>query len=241
VAALYGRQRAATKATPGARLWAEALGTFALTLTACSVEAVAATHPELSHAERVVAPALAIVASIYALSDVSGAHFNPAVTLAFALRRAFPWRRVPGYVLAQLAAAVAGASVARLLAASGEIGATTPHVPAAVALALEVLLTFLLVSVILHTSERHGVVGPNAALAVGATISVCGFFGGPLTGASMNPARSWGPALVSGELGSAWIYAVGPVGGALLAVAVCHAVRGPASADERQAAQGESA
>jgi len=222
------------------RLAAEALGTFALTLTACAVEISAALHPEISPAERALAPGLMVLALIYAVSDVSGAHINPAVTFAFALRGAFPWRRVPGYWLAQLAGAVVGAALARgLLGKGADGGATLPKVGALAGLAIEATLTFLLVSVVVHTSKRKGAVGPHAAIAVGATIALAGFWGGPLTGASMNPARSFAPALWNGQLGTWWIYVVGPMVGAVIAVGAAFAVHGPASSGEKESAEGE--
>jgi aquaporin Z len=223
------------------RLGAELFGTFALTFTACAIEIAAAAHPEISHAERAFAPALMVLAIIYAVSDVSGAHINPAVTLAFTLRRVFDWRRLPGYWAAQLGGALAGAGLARsLLGGAAAGGATLPHVGAGQALAIEAALTFLLVSVIIHTSKRKGAVGPHAALAVGAIIAAAGFWAGPLTGASMNPARSFGPAAFAGELGAWWIYAVGPALGAALAVPVARFVHGPPSESEARAAEGES-
>lgn len=221
------------------RLAAETVGTFALTLTACAIEMAGSTHPEIGHAERAAAPGLMVLALVYALSDVSGAHVNPAVTLAFALRRAFPWRRAPGYWLAQFAGALAGAGVARALTGGGgDGGATLPKVGSLAATGIEATLTFLLVSIVVHTSKRKGVVGPHAAIAVGATIALCGFWGGPLTGASMNPARSFGPALWTGQLASWWIYVLGPVIGAIAAVLVAFAVHGPASDEEEEAAEG---
>jgi aquaporin Z len=204
------------------QLAAEVFGTFALTLTACAVEILAAAHPEISHGQRAAASALTVVAMVYAVSDVSGAHINPAVTFAFALRGAFDWRRLPGYWLAQLVGAVAGAGVARALVGSAGV------------------VTFLLVSVIIHTSQRRGTVGPHAALAVGGAITACGIWGGPLTGAAMNPARSFGPALLGLHFHGWWIYALGPALGALGAAIIAFAVHGPPTEDERQAAEGQT-
>jgi MIP family channel proteins len=224
----------------GRRLAAEAFGTFGLTLTATAVEAAASVHPEITHAERAGAPALMILALVYALSDVSGAHFNPAVTLGFALRGVFSWGRLAAYWAAQLTGSVlAAALTVALFGRAADAGATTPKTSALAAVALEALFTLLLASVILNTSRRHAVVGPTAAFAVGAVIALCGFWGGPLTGASMNPARSFGPALLAGRFDVYWIYALGPMAGAAAAVALTHAIRGPASSSEEQAAEGE--
>jgi aquaporin Z len=234
-------RRPRAERSEAAKLAAEAFGTFALTLTACATELVAATHPELSHAERVAAPALMVLAMIYAISDVSGAHMNPVVTLAFALRRAFPWRRAPGYWAAQMAGAVAGAAAARRLAgAAGGLGTPIPKVGALPSVAIEATLTLLLVSVVVHTSKRKGTVGTQAAIAVGATIALCGFWGAPLTGASMNPAASFGTALLAHHLGTWWIYLLGPAIGACVAVAVAFGIHGPASGSEEEAAEGSA-
>jgi MIP family channel proteins len=237
------RQRASEREPAlASRLTAEFFGTFALTLTACAVEIVAATHPDVSHLERAAAPALAVLAVIYAVSDVSGAHINPAVTLGFALRGVFEWRRAPGYWLAQALGALAGAGTARqLVGTAGDLGATRPNVNigAGTAVLIEAVLTFLLVSVVLHTSKRKAAVGPQAALAVGATIALCGFWGGPLTGASMNPARSFGPAMLAGRLDTFWIYVLGPILGMAAAVAVTFVIHGRPSGEEEKAAKGE--
>ena len=222
------------------RLTAEAFGTFLLTLTACAVEIVAATHPEISYGQRAAASGVVVLAMIYSVSDISGAHFNPAVTFAFALRGVFDWRRVHGYWLAQFTGALAGAAVAwAVVGSAGNGGATVPKVGAARAVAVEALLAMFLVSVIIHTSKRKAAVGTEAAIAVGATIAVCGFWGGPLTGASMNPARSFGPAIVADHLESWWIYAVGPALGAIAAVVLAFLIHGPRSTDEEEAAKGE--
>ena len=237
-----GRRQTTAEGEPAlaSRLTAELFGTFALTLTACAVEIVAATHPEIAHLERAAAPALAVLAVIYAVSDVSGAHINPAVTLAFALRGVFDWRRVPGYWAAQAMGAIAGAATARGLAGTAaDLGATVPKVGAGTAALTEAVLSFLLVSVILHTSKRKATVGPQAALAVGATITLCSVWGGPLTGASMNPARSFGPALLGGQMGALWIYLLGPALGALAAVAAAFVIHGRPSDAEEEAAEGE--
>ena len=152
-----------------------------------------------------------VAALIYAIGDVSGAHFNPVVTTAFAMKRLFPSRFVPAYWLAQLVGAAAGALVVRLLLGSAvEAGVSTPRVSLSSAVGFETVLTLLLVTVILGTADRARIVGADAALAVGATIALCGLVALPLEGASMNPARSLGPALVSGQLSDLWIYVIGP-------------------------------
>jgi len=223
------------------RFLAEALGTFALTVVAAGGIMVSTiSHGEVSLVAHYVAGGLIVGAMIYTLGGTSGAHFNPVVTLAFALRRDFPWRRVPGYWIAQLLGAVLAALLLRLLFGTVEhLGATLPHGGAAVSCIVEVLLTFLLVTVILGVTSKAELVGNNVAIAVSSTIILCGLFAGPISGASMNPARSLGPFLVTGQLGDAWIYVVGPFVGALLAVGMAWLLRGDTNPKAQKAAQGE--
>jgi aquaporin Z len=167
---------------------------------------------------------------------------NPAVTLAFAARGVFPWRYVPAYWLAEMAGAVLAALALRgLLGDIGHLGATAPGVGLVPALLMEATLVALLVSVILGTATHHSVVGPNAAVAVGGTVALCGLIAHPVSGASMNPARSLGPAIVSHSWGGVWIYAVGPIAGALLAVVLAWLLHGGRDPEERSAAEGEGA
>jgi len=225
------------------RLLSEALGAFALTFVAVGGDAAARlTGGEVSTLARALAPGLLVLALIYAIGDRSGAHFNPAVTLAFTLRREFPRAWLGPYWLAQLAGAVAAAALLRgLLGDAAAAGITSPKVvEPAVAAGLEIVLTAILVTVILGTADRYALIGPNAAIAVGATIALCGLVALPIEGASMNPARSAAPAIVFGELGSLWIYLVGPALGALVAVLIARLLHGPAPAGEppREAAMG---
>jgi aquaporin Z len=207
---------------PWRRLSAEAFGTFALVFVAAGADTMAAVSGgEISIAARAVAPALMVAAMIYALGDCSGAHLNPAVSLAFTARRLFPVRWLLPYWAAQLTGAIiAAASLAVLFGSDARAGVSAPHVPAGTAVVIETLLTLLLVTVILGTADRARVVGPNAALAVGGTIAMAGLIALPISGASMNPARSMGPAIVEADLADIWIYVIGPVVGALLAVGV---------------------
>ncbi len=227
----------------GARqLLAELLGTFALTLVAAGGPVIgAASGTAVGLPALVVAPALLVMAMIYTVGNLSGAHFNPAVTLAFALRKDFPWRRVPGYCATQLVGATLAALLLRaLFGRVGHLGATLPHLGARVSLVMEIVLTFLLITVILGTASNHKLVGHVAALAVGGTIALDGLFAAPISGASMNPARSFGPDLVGGQLGTYWIYLVGPVAGALLAVLMAWLLRGGTSTHAIAVAQGEA-
>ncbi len=223
------------------RMLAELVGTFALTLVAAGSAVIfVVSNGDAGNAARYFAPGLVIMAMTYSFGSVSGAHFNPVVTLAFALRRDFQWRRVPGYWLAQLA----GASLAALLLLGlfgpvKHLGATEPHYGIVQSLIFEVVLTFFLITVILATATNHSLVGHNAAIAVGGTIAFDGLFGGPISGASMNPALSLGPYFVSGQLSNAWIYVVGPVLGCLLAVGIAWLVRGGTTQEAVKTAGGK--
>jgi aquaporin Z len=241
VAAGETREPAETPPSLPRVLGAELFGTFALTLVGAGAEVVAVIAPgEISHAARAAAPALTVMAMIYALGDVSGAHINPVVTAAFAARRAFPAGRLPGYWLTQIAGATLAALLLRaLFGAAAQAGVTRPKHGVLPALIFEIVLSVFLVTVIISTATRSKSVGPNAALAVAATILFDGLFGGPISGASMNPARSLGPALVTGAWEHAWIYVVGPFAGAALAVLFLDAVRGhEKKQDEWKAATG---
>ncbi|HEY5629885.1 MAG TPA: aquaporin [Candidatus Limnocylindrales bacterium] len=225
------------------RLAAEACGTFALVFVAAGADAMSrVTQGDVSTAARAVAPGLLVGALIYAIADVSGAHFNPVVTLAFTLKGLFPASWVPRYWAAQAVGAIAAALLLwSLFGDAVTAGVSTPHqVTATTALVLEVVLTALLVTVVLGTADRARVIGPNAALAVGATIALCGLIALPVEGASMNPARSLGPALVTGHLGDLWLYVVGPTAGAIVAALLARILHGDGADDskDQEAAQG---
>ena len=210
------------------RLFSEMLGTFFLVLVAAG-GGLLHGKGEISLAAAVVAPGLMVMAIILFMGAVSGAHLNPAVSVAFALRGDFPWKRLPGYVVVQLVGAALAALF--LLAVFGNVehlGATLPG-PGYhdwQALMMETVLTFALVSVILGTASAAQNVGAIAALGVGGYIALAGLWAAPVSGVSMNPARSFGPALVSGDLSALWIYIVGPLAGALLAVGSAIVLRG---------------
>jgi aquaporin Z len=210
------------------RLFSEVLGTFMLVLVAAGGGLLHAKG-QVSLAAAVVAPGLMVTAIILFMGAVSGAHLNPVVSLAFALRGDFPWRRVPGYVLMQLVGATLACVF--LLAVFGNVehlGATLPGAGYAdwQALLMEVVLTASLVSVILGTASAAQNVGRVAALAVGGYIALAGIWSAPVSGTSMNPARSFGPALVSGDFSAYWVYVVGPLAGALIAVGCAYILRG---------------
>ena len=210
------------------RLFSELLGTFALVLAAAGGGLLHAKG-QISLAAAVVAPGLMVTAIILFMGAVSGAHLNPAVSLAFALRGDFPWRRVPGYILIQLIGATLAALFLRWIFGNVEhLGATLPG-PGYhnwQALLMEIVLTALLVSVILGTALAAQNVGAIAALGVGGYIALAGLWAAPVSGVSMNPARSFGPALASGDWTSYWVYLVGPVIGMLIAVGFAYVLRG---------------
>ena len=155
---------------------------------------------------------------IYALGHVSGAHFNPAVSIGFAMGGHFPWSRVATYAIAQIGGALVGAASLRLtLGPSVGLGVTAPAAGDVQALGWEAILTFFLMLVITAVATDSRAVGEAAALAIGGTVALGALVGGPVSGASMNPARSIGPAIVSGDLAGLWIYVVGPILGAVVA------------------------
>lgn len=205
-------------------LLAEGGGTFFLVLVAAGAGVVnEVSHGQVGRAAAVTAPGIMVLALIYTIGETSGAHLNPAVTVGFAARGHFPWRRVPGYLLAQVSGAVLAAGLLRsLFGDAGGLGGTAPgrEIGAGTALVMEIVLTFGLVTVILGTASGARNVGHNAAIAVGGYVALAGLWASPVSGASMNPARSLGPALVSGDLHSTWIYLAGPLAGGLVAVAL---------------------
>src|SRR5580704_6925160 len=223
------------------RLFSELLGTFALVLAAAGGGLLHAKG-QIGLAAAVVAPGLMVTAIILFMGAVSGAHLNPAVSLAFALRGDFPWGRVWRYVIAQFAGAILATLLLRsLLGKQGSAGLTLPGpgISTVLAMSWEILLTAGLVSVILGTASGAQQLGPIAALGVGGYIALAGLFGAPVSGASMNPARSLGPALVLGDWTSWWAYLLGPAIGALIAVGIANILRGRGGgASGTRAAQG---
>jgi aquaporin NIP len=206
---------------------AEAIGTFALVFAGCGAIMVEAKTGELGQIGVAISFGLVIMVMVYAIGHVSGAHINPAVTFAFALTRHFPWPRAVLYWLAQILGAVAAALFLRAsLGDTASLGATQPSGSEAQAFAWELLMSTLLMFVIMAVATDTRAVGEAAAIAVGGTIGLCAMFGGPISGASMNPARSLGPALVSGELHALWLYIVAPVVGASLGALLYAFVRG---------------
>jgi aquaporin Z len=215
----------------GRRLFSELLGTFFLVLVAVGGGMVNARFGgnAVPYNALVVAPALMVAAIILFMGTVSGAHLNPAVSVAFAARGNFPWKRVPAYIVAQfLGAALATLLLWALIGKQGSAGLTLPgdHISTVTAMLWELVLTTGLVSVILGTASGAQQIGPLAAVGVASYIALAGMWGSPVSGASMNPARSLGPALVLGDWTSWWAYLAGPVAGALIAVGIAYVLRG---------------
>jgi aquaporin NIP len=216
---------------------AEAIGTFALVFAGCGAIMVDAKAHALGHVGVAITFGLVIMFGIYAVGHISGAHFNPSVTFAFALSRHFPWSRAVGYWGAQLIGAIVAAAVLRgSLGNIADVGATLPSGSQAQSFLWELVLTFFLMFVIMAVATDTRAVGEAAAIAVGGTVGLDAMFGGPISGASMNPARSIGPALVSGNLHALWLYIVAPICGASLAALAYQFVRGETT---RPAAVGE--
>jgi MIP family channel proteins len=196
---------------------AEFIGTFALVFAGCGAIAVG----KLPDTGVAIAFGLVIAVMIYALGHISGAHFNPAVSVGFAIGRHFPWTRVLTYAIAQVAGALAGALALRAILGPGvSLGVTKPAGTDLQSLAMEAVLTFFLMLVITAVATDSRAVGEAAAVAIGGCVALGALVGGPVSGASMNPARSLGPALVSGDLSHIWVYLAGPILGSVVAAAL---------------------
>jgi MIP family channel proteins len=198
-------------------LAAELIGTFALVFAGAGAIMVDDKTHQLGHVGVAIVFGLVIMVMIYAVGHVSGAHFNPAVSFAFALTRHFSWRRLLGYWAAQVSGALIAAAILRgSLGSRAHVGATLPAGSQGQAFLWEVVLTFFLMFVIMSVATDTRAVGEAAAIAIGGTVGLDAMFGGPVTGASMNPARSLGPALVSGDVHALWLYIAAPLLGAAI-------------------------
>jgi aquaporin Z len=225
------------------RLFSEVLGTFFLVLVAAGGGMMGQAFPDtISRGAAVVAPGLMVMAIILFMGKISGAHLNPAVSIAFALRRDFPWRRVPGYVVVQLlGATLAALFLEAVVDVSAIYGSNYPAsgYSDAAAFWMEFILTVGLVSVILGTASGAQNIGIVGAFGVGGYIALAGLWGSPISGASMNPARTFGPDLVGADFSSYWVYVAGPIAGAVVAAAFGFVLRGHGGgADGSGAAQG---
>ena len=211
------------------RFIAECLGTYGLVFAGTGAIVIdRASHGTVTHVGIALTFGLVVLAMIYTFGDVSGAHLNPAVTIAFAAAGRFAWKDTPGYIIAQVAGALAASlSLRGLFPTDTTLGATLPAGSEAQSFALEVILTFFLMLVILSVSTGAKEKGMTAGIAIGAIIALEALFAGPVCGASMNPARSFAPAIVSGHVELLWLYLVAPTAGALLAVPACCSFREP--------------
>ena len=208
-------------------LAAEFVGTFALVVAGCGAIMVDAKTGALGHVGVAISFGLVIMVMIYAVGHITGAHFNPAVTVAFALSRHFPRRRLLGYWAAQLLGALAAAAILRgSLGNVADVGATLPSGSQSQSFLWELMMTFLLMFVIMAVATDTRAAREAAAIAIGGTVGLDAMFGGPISGASMNPARSIGPAFVSGDLHALWLYILAPLAGASLGALVYEFTRG---------------
>src|SRR6476619_2718715 len=226
------------------RLFSELLGTFFLVLVAAGAGMMGQEFPNtITRTAAVTAPGLMVLAIILFMGKVSGAHLNPAVSVAFSLRGNFPWRRVPGYIVVQLVGAtLAALFLHAVVNVSAKFGSNYPAAgySAGSAFWMELILTVGLVSVILGTASGAQNIGVVGAFGVGGYIALAGLWGSPISGASMNPARTFGPNLVSGTWTDYWVYVAGPLVGAAFAVVCAFVLRGPGGGRSGSAAaQGE--
>lgn len=209
------------------KLLAECLGTFTLVFAGTGAIVInAASHGAITHAGIALTFGLVVLAMVHTFGDVSGAHLNPAVTLAFAAARRLAWREVPGYLFAQFIGAIAASALLHsLFPQDTSLGATLPSGSDMQSFVLEVVLAAILMLTILSVSTGAKEKGITAGIAIGGVVALEALFAGPVSGASMNPIRSLAPALVSGQLAHVWIYLIAPVLGTLIAVPLCIGVR----------------
>ncbi|GAB7257700.1 MIP/aquaporin family protein [Polaribacter sp. OB-PA-B3] len=216
------------------KYYSEFIGTFSMIF--CGTGAMTineVTGGDVTHVGIAITWGLIVMAMIYAFGETSGAHFNPAVTIAFAYAKKFSWLEVPKYIIAQvLGAFVASLILLYLFPASETLGATIPTVDVGRAFVLELLLTFFLMLVIINVSTGSKEMGIIAGIAVGAVVLLEAMFAGPITNASMNPARSLAPNIVTGNIKVLWLYIIAPILGAILAVLSCKLIKDDNCCDE---------
>lgn len=216
------------------RFISEIIGTFALVF--CGTGAMVIndfTGGTVTHVGVAITFGLIVMGMIYAFGDISGAHMNPAVTIGFAYAKKFPWKEVPAYVLAQLIGAfLASGILLYLFPESQTLGATLPGLSALKVFILEIILSFFLMVVIINVSTGSKEIGVVAGIAIGSVVLLEAMFAGPITGASMNPARSIAPAVISGNIADLWIYILAPIIGCVLAVVTCKLVKYEQCCDE---------
>jgi len=216
------------------RYISEFIGTFAMIF--CGTGAMTineVTGGDVSHVGIAITWGFIVIAMIYAFGDISGAHFNPAVSIAFAFAKKFSWKEVPKYIVAQILGALLASLLLLFLFPTSEFyGATIPTIDPMRAFVLEIILTFILMLTIINVSTGSKEIGVVAGIAIGGVVLLEAMFAGPVTNASMNPARSIAPALVSGNLEHLWLYILAPIIGAVLAISTCKLVKDDNCCDE---------
>ena len=212
----------------------EFIGTFSMIFCGCGAMVINDfTGGTITHPGVAITWGLIVMSMIYAFGDISGAHFNPAVTLGFAVAKKFSWREVPKYMIAQFFGAIAASFTLLFLFPASDLGATIPTIEPLKVFIIELLLSFFLMVVIINVSTGSKEIGPVAGIAVGSVILLEAMFAGPLTKASMNPIRSLAPALASGNMSQLWIYLTAPFIGMLLAVFSCRLVKDENCCDDK--------
>jgi len=212
----------------------EFIGTFSMIFCGCGAMVINDfTGGSITHPGVAITWGLIVMSMIYAFGDVSGAHFNPAVTLGFAVAKKFKWIEVPKYVIAQLFGALTASYALLFLFPESDLGATIPTIEPLKVFIIELLLSFFLMLVIINVSTGSKEIGPVAGIAIGSVVLLEAMFAGPLTKASMNPIRSLAPALASGNFSHLWIYLTAPFAGMLLAVFSCKLVKDENCCDDK--------
>ena len=216
------------------RYISEFIGTFSMVFCGCGAMTInEVTGGTVTHVGIGLTWGLIVMAMIYAFGETSGAHFNPAVTIAFAYAKKFAWKEVPKYIIVQILGAFVASGILLFLFPDSEfLGSTIPKVDVWRAFVLELLLTFFLMVTIINVSTGSKEIGVIAGIAIGGVVLLEAIFAGPITNASMNPARSLGPNIVSGNIEGLWLYVVAPILGALLAVVSCKLVKDDNCCDE---------